>query len=130
MDKQEPKIKKARSEFSQEQRKAMLTVLGQPASRSVFQRKNRMTRTLPTTYPERNGSVKERSLKDQKNKGVKMRKEEKFINLAPKAIRVAVKAIRFARGGFDDNEKAELGEDLLELALLLLTSLADAQEEE
>ena len=44
-----------------------------------------------------------------------MRKEEKFINLAPKAIRVAVKAIRFARGGFDDNEKAELGEDLWNL---------------
>ncbi len=54
-----------------------------------------------------------------------MKKEEKIIDLAPKAIRVAVKAIRFSRGGFDDAEKKELGEDLLELALLLLTSLAE-----
>ena len=52
-------------------------------------------------------------------------KHDNIIDLAPKAIRVAIKAIKFARGGFDDAEKKELGEDLLELALELLTDLAD-----
>jgi hypothetical protein len=127
MDKQ-VKTKKAKIAFSQERRKAMLIVLVLPASKNVYQKRNRMTLTLPTTYLERNGSVKGKSLQDQK-KGVSMKKEESFINLAPKAIRVAVKAIRFARGGFNDKEKAELGEDLLELALLLLTSLAEVKEE-
>lgn len=51
-------------------------------------------------------------------------KHDNIIDLAPKAIRVAIKAIRFARGGFDDAEKKELGEDLLELALELLTDLS------
>jgi hypothetical protein len=51
-------------------------------------------------------------------------KHESIIDLAPKAIRVALKAIKFARGGFSKEEKQELGEDLLELALELLTDLA------
>jgi len=48
-----------------------------------------------------------------------------IIDLAPKAIRVAIKAIRYARGGFTDDERKELGHDLLELALELLTELAE-----
>jgi len=52
-----------------------------------------------------------------------MTNRDEIINLAPAAIRVAVKAIRFARGGFTQEEKAELGQDLLELALALLTEL-------
>jgi len=51
-------------------------------------------------------------------------KTDGIIDLAPKAIRVAIKAIKFAKGGFNDAEKKELGEDLLELALELLTDLA------
>lgn len=56
------------------------------------------------------------------------KREEKMktngiIDLAPKAIRVAIKAIKFARGGFDAAEKKELGEDLLDLALELLQDL-------
>lgn len=45
------------------------------------------------------------------------------IDLAPMAIRLAIKAIKFARGGFNDDERKELGEDLLELAYLLLQEL-------
>jgi hypothetical protein len=56
-----------------------------------------------------------------------MKNKDGIIDLAPRAIRVAIKAIRFARGGFDEAEKQELGEDLLELALLLLTSLAEEE---
>ncbi len=56
-----------------------------------------------------------------------MKNKDGIIDLAPKAIRVAIKAIRFARGGFNEAEKQELGEDLLELALELLTSLAEEE---
>jgi len=52
-------------------------------------------------------------------------KNNEIIDLAPMAIRVAIKAIRFAKGGFDMDERKELGEDLLELALALLTELQD-----
>jgi len=59
----------------------------------------------------------------EENKGESM--NEGIIDLAPKAIRVAIKAIKFARGGFTADEKQELGSDLLELALELLTEVAD-----
>ena len=51
--------------------------------------------------------------------------KDDVINLAPSAIRLAIKMIKFSRGGFDADEKKELGSDLLDLALLLLQGLDD-----
>jgi hypothetical protein len=56
-------------------------------------------------------------------KEAKMPIKDDVINLAPSAIRLAIKMIRFSRGGFDAEEKKELGSDLLDLALLLLKEL-------
>lgn len=39
------------------------------------------------------------------------------------AVRVASKAIRFSRGGFNTDEKKELADDLLDLAGQLLEEL-------
>ena len=58
-------------------------------------------------------------------KEAKMPIKNEVINLAPSAIRLAIKMIRFSRGGFDDDEKKELGSDLLDLALMLLQELDD-----
>lgn len=41
-----------------------------------------------------------------------------------RAITVAVKVIRFARGGFDRDERTELAGDLLELAGMLAEDIA------
>lgn len=39
---------------------------------------------------------------------------------AQKALAVAIKAIRFSKDGFSDEEKTELVRDLIELAMMIL----------
>ncbi len=45
--------------------------------------------------------------------------------LLTRAIRTAIKVIRFSRGGFSVAERRELTADLLELAALLAEDIAD-----
>lgn len=45
--------------------------------------------------------------------------------LIRRAINVAIKVIRFSRGGFSKDEKKELAGDLLELAAMLAEDIAD-----
>lgn len=47
-------------------------------------------------------------------------------NVLPHAVKLAIKTLKFAKGGFTKEEKQELGQDLLELAIFLLE---DAVEE-
>ena len=42
-----------------------------------------------------------------------------------RAITVAIKVIRFARGGFSKDEKKELAADLVDLAAILAEDIAD-----
>ena len=46
-------------------------------------------------------------------------------NVALKAIRIAIKTIKFARGGFTTKEREELAGDLLDLAHDLAADLLD-----
>lgn len=46
-------------------------------------------------------------------------------NIASEALKLAIKAIRFSKGGFTSTEKKELADDLLALAILILTDVAD-----
>ncbi len=46
-------------------------------------------------------------------------------NVAIKAIRIAIKTIKFARGGFTRKEREELAGDLLDLAHDLAADLLD-----
>ena len=49
----------------------------------------------------------------------------KIDNIAQEALKLAIKAIRFSKGGFTNQEKKELADDLLALAILILTDVAD-----
>jgi hypothetical protein len=52
--------------------------------------------------------------------------KETAVDSSPSIIRLAIKAIKYSKGGFDPWEKKELGEELLALALVLLeASLED-----
>ncbi len=44
---------------------------------------------------------------------------EKLIDIAPQVIRLAIKMVKFSSGGCNQEEKKELGADLLALALVL-----------
>ena len=46
-------------------------------------------------------------------------------NVALKAIRIAIKTIKFARGGFSTKEREELAGDLLDLAHDLAADMLD-----
>jgi hypothetical protein len=52
---------------------------------------------------------------------------EKLIDIAPQAIRLAIKMVKFSSGGFTTEEKKELGADLLALALVLLEQAKDGK---
>jgi len=49
--------------------------------------------------------------------------KNKLINVAPKVIRLGIKALKMAKGGFTNDELRELGTDLLELGLEILDNL-------
>jgi len=52
---------------------------------------------------------------------------EKLIDIAPQVIRLAIKMVKFSSGGFNADEKKELGADLLALALVLLEQVKDGE---
>lgn len=45
--------------------------------------------------------------------------------IAQEALRIAIKAIKFSKGGFDATEKKELADDLLTLAVMILQDIQD-----
>lgn len=45
--------------------------------------------------------------------------------IAQEALKLAIKAVRFSGGGFTPAEKKELANDLLALAILILSDVAD-----
>ena len=49
-----------------------------------------------------------------------MKSEKILITIAPAIVRLGLKAVRFSRNGFTKDEIAQLGEDLLVLALSVL----------
>lgn len=49
-----------------------------------------------------------------------MRSDKILITVAPAIVRLGLKAVRFSRNGFTKDEIAQLGEDLLVLALTVL----------
>ena len=49
--------------------------------------------------------------------------KDNLIGLAPDAIKLAVKIIRYAQQGFTKEEKQELAGDLIELAVKILESI-------
>lgn len=51
--------------------------------------------------------------------------KEKAIESTPSILRLVLKALAYSKGGFNSEEKKELGADLLELALVLLTEAAE-----
>lgn len=51
--------------------------------------------------------------------------KEKAIDSSPSILRLAIKTIKFSKGGFNAEEKAELGAELLALALVLLEAAAE-----
>lgn len=54
-----------------------------------------------------------------------MKKNIDLNNVIPIAVRLAIKTLKFSKGGFSKEEKKELGEDLLELAIYLLEDSLD-----
>lgn len=50
--------------------------------------------------------------------------KETAIDSSPSILRLVIKALKYSKGGFDAEEKKELGEELLNLALVLLESAA------
>jgi len=57
------------------------------------------------------------------NIGDNMPIKDNLIGLAPDAIKLAVKIIRYAQQGFTKEEKQELAGDLIELAVKILESI-------
>jgi hypothetical protein len=49
-----------------------------------------------------------------------MRSDKILITIAPAIVRLGLKAVRFSRNGYTKDEIAQLGEDLLVLALSVL----------
>ena len=47
-------------------------------------------------------------------------KKDELINLTPQLVRLIIKTIKFSRNGLDDEERKELGHNLLELAYKIL----------
>ena len=47
-------------------------------------------------------------------------RKDELIKLTPHLVRLIVKTIKFSRNGLDDDERKELGQDLLELAYKIL----------
>ncbi len=50
-------------------------------------------------------------------------RQEKLFATAPNLIKLIVKLVKFRKGGFTREERRELGEDLLDLAMSILSSL-------
>ncbi len=50
---------------------------------------------------------------------------ERLVAVSPAVIRLIIKLVKFKKGGYTDAEKAELGEDLLDLALEILGQIKE-----
>lgn len=49
--------------------------------------------------------------------------KQKWIDISPELIRLAIKIIKFSKGGFDKEEKTELAGDLMSIAVKILESV-------
>lgn len=58
------------------------------------------------------------------------RPEEIVIKHAPSVLRLIWKLIRFSKDGWNEAEKKELGEDLLEMAYFVLEDIMSNKEED